>query len=196
MVTKTKTTTKKATAKNSAISAAELKARIQHHLQFTLGKVANTEETKSAHWQATSLALQDIVVAKLKQTKERQFSKDAKSVNYLSLEYLMGRLLSNNLHNVDLYDTTEKALKTLGFDLADLCEQGPDLALGNGGLGRLAACFLDSLATLDYNAMGYGIHYQHGLFKQAFIPLKRSHRQGREISCLQRKYPKYVTSKL
>ena len=155
--------------KNSVLSATELKARIQHHLQFTLGDNADTQEIKSAHWKATSLALQDIVVAKLKTTKARQSVEKAKSVNYLSLEYLMGRLLSNNLHNVDLYDTAEKALKSLGFELADLCEQGPDLALGNGGLGRLAACFLDSLATLDYNAMGYGIHYQHGLFKQAFI---------------------------
>ena len=157
--TKTKTTAKKAavnsSAANTSVSATELKARIEHHLQFTLGEIANEEETKSAHWQATSLALQDIVVAKLKATKVRQLAKDTKSVNYLSLEYLMGRLLSNNLHNVDLYDTAEKALKALGFDLADLCEQGPDLALGNGGLGRLAACFLDSLAPLDYNAMGY-----------------------------------------
>ncbi|MBL4942144.1 MAG: glycogen/starch/alpha-glucan phosphorylase [Colwellia sp.] len=179
MVTKTKTakTTAKASKKNSAanatvnsvISASELKARIQHHLQFTLGDIADEEEIKSAHWQATSLALQDIVIAKLNKTKKRQFAQDAKSVNYLSLEYLMGRLLSNNLHNVDLYNVAEKALKALGFELADLCEQGPDLALGNGGLGRLAACFLDSLATLDYNAMGYGIHYQHGLFKQAFV---------------------------
>jgi len=173
MVTKTKTTAKKTATKSSAantsVNTTELKARIQHHLQFTLGDIADEEETKSAHWQATSLALQDIVITKLNKTKARQFAKDAKSVNYLSLEYLMGRLLSNNLHNVDLYDITEKALKALGFDLADLCEQGPDLALGNGGLGRLAACFLDSLATLDYNAMGYGIHYQHGLFKQAFV---------------------------
>ena len=169
MFTKAKTTVKKTIAKSSAINTAELKARIEHHLQFTLGEIADENTTKSAYWQATSLALQDIVVAKLKETKERQFAQDEKSVNYLSLEYLMGRLLSNNLHNIDLYDITENALKALGFELADLCEQAPDLALGNGGLGRLAACFLDSLATLDYNAMGYGIHYQHGLFKQAFV---------------------------
>ncbi|GAA6171657.1 glycogen/starch/alpha-glucan phosphorylase [Colwellia sp. KU-HH00111] len=168
MFTKAKTTVNKTTASSSTIDAAELTSRIEYHLQFTLGDIADEKETKSAYWQATSLALQDIIVNKLKATKARQFSSDAKSVNYLSLEYLMGRLLSNNLHNINLYEITDKALKGLGFELADLCEQGPDLALGNGGLGRLAACFLDSLATLDYNAMGYGIHYQHGLFKQAF----------------------------
>ena len=86
----------------------------------------------------------------------------------------MGRLLSNNLHNLAIYEEAEKAVKDLGFDLTDLCEQGADLALGNGGLGRLAACFLDSLATLDYPATGYGIHYQHGLFKQSF-------KDGRQI---------------
>lgn len=169
MITTTKNTAKKSAKKETAITSTELKARIQHHLKFTLGDIADQEATKLAHWKATSLALQDVVISKLESTKARQFATDAKGVNYLSLEFLMGRLLSNNLHNVDLYDTAEKALKSLGFELADLCEQGPDLALGNGGLGRLAACFLDSLATLDYNAMGYGIHYQHGLFKQVFV---------------------------
>ncbi|MGL1956096.1 MAG: glycogen/starch/alpha-glucan phosphorylase [Colwellia sp.] len=175
MVTKKNTTPKAAKSsevavkQSSALSTAELKNRIQHHLQFiTLGEKPD-ENSKSAYWKATSLALNDIVIAKLQTTKKRQFDQDNKSVNYLSLEYLMGRLLSNNLHNIGLYSTAEETLKSLGFDLADLCEYGPDLALGNGGLGRLAACFLDSLATLDYAAMGYGIHYQHGLFKQAFV---------------------------
>jgi starch phosphorylase len=169
MITKTK--------KDSAadITTVDLKKRIQHHLKSTLGDRIisqatneNTQQNKQAYWHATSLALNEIIVEKLQATKVNQAKSESKSINYLSLEYLMGRLLSNNLHNLDLYKNTEKALKSLGFDLADLCEEGADLALGNGGLGRLAACFLDSLATLDYNAMGYGIHYQHGLFKQSF----------------------------
>ncbi|MGB1197416.1 MAG: glycogen/starch/alpha-glucan phosphorylase [Thalassotalea sp.] len=156
-------------------NTSELKARIEHHLAHTLGDITmnnkinkQSNDTKNAYWQATALAVNEIIIEKLNQSKLRQTKSENKSVNYLSLEYLMGRLLSNNLHNLDLYQTTEKVLKSLGFELSDLCEQGADLALGNGGLGRLAACFLDSLATLDYNAMGYGIHYNHGLFKQSF----------------------------
>jgi starch phosphorylase len=159
----------------ASISTADIKKRIQHHLNSTLGDRVisqdiheNTTLNKQAYWQATSLALNEVIVDKLQASKVQQAKSANKSINYLSLEYLMGRLLSNNLHNLDLYKNTEKALKSLGFNLADLCEEGADLALGNGGLGRLAACFLDSLATLDYNAMGYGIHYQHGLFKQSF----------------------------
>ena len=156
-------------------NTSELKARIEHHLAHTLGDITmnnkinkQSNDTKNAYWQATALAVNEVIIEKLNQSQLRQTKSENKSVNYLSLEYLMGRLLSNNLHNLDLFQTTEKVLKSLGFDLSDLCEQGADLALGNGGLGRLAACFLDSLATLDYNAMGYGIHYNHGLFKQSF----------------------------
>ena len=169
MVTKTKTSTKtQSAAKNQPMTVADISQRIAHHLQFTQGEQVCADQ-KPAYWRATSLALNDIIVEKLQSTKIRQQQSEAKSVNYLSLEYLMGRLLANNLHNLDLYKNTEKALKDMGFELADLCEEGADLALGNGGLGRLAACFLDSLATLDYNAMGYGVHYQHGLFKQSFV---------------------------
>ena len=171
MVSKTKASTKVKSAvksKNQSITVADISQRIEHHLQFTSGEQSSANQ-KPAYWRATSLALNDIIVEKLQSTKARQSQSEAKSVNYLSLEYLMGRLLSNNLHNLGLYTNTEKALKKMGFELADLCEEGADLALGNGGLGRLAACFLDSLATLDYNAMGYGVHYQHGLFKQSFV---------------------------
>ncbi|WP_286262841.1 glycogen/starch/alpha-glucan phosphorylase [Thalassotalea atypica] len=149
------------------ITKAELTKRIKHHLNFTLDDVTDNQN-KEAYWKATSLAINDIVVEKLQATKARQQSANARSVNYLSLEYLMGRMLSNNLHNLGVYEAAEAAVRDLGHELSDLCEQGADLALGNGGLGRLAACFLDSLATLDYAATGYGIHYQHGLFKQSF----------------------------
>ncbi len=161
---------------NSNISVNELTQRISYHLQFLQGDTvaartdANSvfESDHNAYWQATSLAINDVIISKLQTTRARQLQSGVRSVNYLSLEYLMGRMLSNNLHNLDLYDDVEKALQPFGVELADLCEQGADLALGNGGLGRLAACFLDSLATLDYPATGYGIHYQHGLFKQSF----------------------------
>ncbi len=144
-----------------------LKARIQYHSQFTL-TTYNDKNNKQAWWQATCLAVNDTIFSKLQTTQNLQQQQKARSVNYLSMEYLMGRLLSNNLHNLGLFQSAKTALAELGFELEDLCEQGADLALGNGGLGRLAACFLDSLATLDYAATGYGIHYEHGLFKQSF----------------------------
>ena len=145
----------------------DLKARIQYHSQFTL-TTYNDKNNKQAWWQATCLAVNDTIFSKLQTTQNLQQQQKARSVNYLSMEYLMGRLLSNNLHNLGLFQSAKTALAELGFELEDLCEQGADLALGNGGLGRLAACFLDSLATLDYAATGYGIHYEHGLFKQSF----------------------------
>jgi len=152
---------------NGRISADEFKQRITNHLKFTLGDT-DQSTNKLAWWQATCLAVNETIFELLQQTKARHVTEDCRTVNYLSLEYLMGRLLSNNMHNLDLYQPAQEALHSLGFELADICEQGADLALGNGGLGRLAACFLDSLATLDYPAIGYGIHYQHGLFKQSF----------------------------
>ena len=131
MITKTK-------KDNAAdITKVDLKKRIQHHLKSTLGDRIisqatneNTQQNKQAYWHATSLALNEIIVEKLQATKVNQAKSESKGINYLSLEYLMGRLLSNNLHNLDLYKNTEKALKSLGFDLADLCEEGADLALG------------------------------------------------------------------
>jgi len=160
----TKTVNKK---QSKQLTATELKQRISHHLQFTLGDCEKSTN-KQAWFKATCLAVNETIFEKLQLTKTAHATANVRAINYFSLEYLMGRLLSNNLHNLGLFDATDKALKSLGFDLADLCEEGADLALGNGGLGRLAACFLDSLATLDYSAIGYGIHYQHGLFKQSF----------------------------
>jgi starch phosphorylase len=145
MITKTKTSNKTQPATNKStpqVSVADISQRIKHHLKFTQSEQIDCDK-KSAYWRATSLALNDIIVDKLQSTKARQQHSQVKSVNYLSLEYLIGRLLSNNLHNLDLYTPTQVALKQMGFELADLCEQGADLALGNGGLGRLAACFLD-----------------------------------------------------
>lgn len=87
----------------------------------------------------------------------------------MSLEYLLGRLLKNNLHNLNIEREYKQALEEVGFKLEDLYEEETDPALGNGGLGRLAACYLDSLATLDYPGWGYGIRYDYGMFRQKII---------------------------
>lgn len=99
-------------------------------------------------------------------TQQAYFEKDVKVVCYLSVEYLKGRHLQKNLVNVGLWDRAEQALKELGLDLYDLMEQEQEPGLGNGGLGRLAACFLDSLATLEIPAISYGIRYEFGTFNQ------------------------------
>ena len=99
-------------------------------------------------------------------TQEEYQKKDPKIVYYMSMEFLMGRALGNNLINLTEYDEVKEALEELGFDLNVIEDQEPDAALGNGGLGRLAACFLDSLATLGYAAYGCGIRYRYGMFKQ------------------------------
>ncbi|WP_041210323.1 glycogen/starch/alpha-glucan phosphorylase [Aeromonas jandaei] len=157
--------TKKKTDQDLQLDKDQLKASIVRHLRSTLG----TSEQKASHdawWKATAAAVNEQVYERLTRTQQTHFKKDTRAIHYLSAEFLMGRLTSNNLHNLSLYKICEDALSELGLDLTDLCEQEPDMALGNGGLGRLAACFIDSLATLNYPAVGYGIHYEHGLFRQ------------------------------
>jgi starch phosphorylase len=102
----------------------------------------------------------------LRKTQKSHYLNDTRAVHYFSAEFLMGRLLSNNLQNFGLFDVASGALKELGVEISDILEEEPDMALGNGGLGRLAACFIDSLATMELPAIGYGIHYEHGLFRQ------------------------------
>ncbi|MCE2593465.1 glycogen/starch/alpha-glucan phosphorylase [Motilimonas cestriensis] len=149
------------------LSADNLQQRIVHHLRSTLGTHENKANDK-AWWNATCSAINELVFEKLTDTQASHSKQDTRAVNYLSLEFLMGRLLSNNLHNLELFGEAEQALKALGKDIYQVCEEEPDMALGNGGLGRLAACYIDSLATLGYPAIGYGIHYEHGLFRQEF----------------------------
>ncbi len=113
-----------------------------------------------------SLALRDRLVDKMLETRERYRKAGAKRMYYLSIEYLLGRCLGNNLFNMKLNGMCEEIFKDMGADLDEIREMERDPALGNGGLGRLAACFLDSLATMDLPGCGYGIHYEFGLFKQ------------------------------
>jgi glycogen phosphorylase len=153
---------------NKADSLVEaFKADIIRHLRLTLARHLRSA-TKQEVWTATSLAVRDQIVDCFISTQKTHNGQDVRRVYYLSLEYLMGRLLNTNLHNSGLHETAALALEQLGFELNDVCEVEHDMGLGNGGLGRLAACYLDSLATLDLPAIGYGIHYQFGLFKQVF----------------------------
>jgi starch phosphorylase len=115
------------------------------------------------------MAVRDRALAQSFKTMSAHRDKNVRRVNYLSLEYLMGRLLENNLRNTGLYEATRQALRELGQDLETIINREPDMGLGNGGLGRLAACYLDSLSTLDLPAVGYGIHYEFGLFRQEFV---------------------------
>ena len=124
------------------------------------------EATQEQVFQAVSYAVKDHIIDRWIATQKAYEEKNAKTVYYLSMEFLMGRALGNNMINLTCYEQVKEALAELGFDLNVIEDQEPDAALGNGGLGRLAACFLDSLATLGYAAYGCGIRYQYGMFKQ------------------------------
>lgn len=127
----------------------------------------NIEEAdKQQIFQAVAYAVKDIVIDKWIATQKEYAEKDAKTVYYMSMEFLMGRALGNNMINIMAYDEIKEALEELGLDINVIEDQEPDAALGNGGLGRLAACFMDSLATLEYPAYGCGIRYKYGMFKQ------------------------------
>jgi len=124
------------------------------------------EATQQQIFQAVSYAVKDTIIDNWLATQEKYEKEDPKIVYYMSMEFLMGRALGNNLINLCEYDDVKEALEELGLDLNVIEDQEPDAALGNGGLGRLAACFLDSLATLGYSAYGCGIRYRYGMFKQ------------------------------
>ncbi len=124
------------------------------------------EATPAQVFQAVSYAVKDVIVDEWIASQKTYAREDAKTVYYLSMEFLMGRALGNNIINIMARDEIKEVLDEMGFDLNVIEDQEPDPALGNGGLGRLAACFLDSLATLGYPAYGCGIRYHYGMFKQ------------------------------
>jgi glycogen phosphorylase len=151
----------------TAMDVATLRRAFADHLHYTQGKDEHTA-TALDRFNAVAYAVRDRMVNRWITTQQSYYKADAKRVYYLSLEFLMGRALGANLINLGIYDAMRVALEELGLDLTDLLEQETDAGLGNGGLGRLAACFLDSMATLSLPAYGYGIRYEFGIFDQDF----------------------------
>ena len=135
----------------------------------TLFRKDITEATQQQIFQAVSYAVKDAIMDAWIATQKKYDEEDPKTVYYMSMEFLMGRALGNNLINLTFYDEVKEVLEELGCDINVIEDQEPDAALGNGGLGRLAACFLDSLATLGYSAYGCGIRYRYGMFKQKIV---------------------------
>ncbi|MBR5360218.1 MAG: glycogen/starch/alpha-glucan phosphorylase, partial [Lachnospiraceae bacterium] len=132
----------------------------------TLFRKNMEEASKQEIFQAAAYAIKDMIVDNW-MTTQKEFEKtDPKMVYYMSMEFLMGRAFGNNLINLKAYKEVAECLDELGVDINAIEDEEPDAALGNGGLGRLAACFLDSLATLGYGAYGCGIRYRYGMFKQ------------------------------
>ena len=176
--TKTKAKAKVAKKKSSVSSLAtpsaqEFREAILRHLKSTFARDTVTA-SRNDWWLATCMAARDLTLERYISTQTVHVNKNVRRVYYLSLEYLMGRVLSNNLVNLRVRKAAAAALKSLGQDLEKVANEEADMGLGNGGLGRLAACFLDSLATMDIPAIGYGIHYEFGLFRQTFV-------QGRQV---------------
>ena len=155
-------------AKKTAVSTFDkdlFKRSVLYNVK-TLYRKSLEEATDQQIFQAVSYAIKDAVVDQWMKTQKEFDRQDPKMVYYLSMEFLMGRALGNNIINLQAHKAVKEALEELGLDLNVIEDQEPDPALGNGGLGRLAACFLDSLATLGYAAYGCGIRYRYGMFKQ------------------------------
>ncbi len=145
--------------------SASLKRSISNRLIYTVGKDPLTA-TDRDWFHAAAYAVRDRLIERWMETMRSYYRHDAKRVYYLSLEFLMGRALSNSLHNLGIYDEFGEALDAIGIDIRQLEYIEDDAGLGNGGLGRLAACFLDSMATLRLPSYGYGIRYEYGMFTQ------------------------------
>lgn len=157
---------------NAKLTTTSLTETLRHYARYTLG---NTEGFSCRElFDATSLAIREQLIDGMARTEEHHSRTGAKRLYYLSMEFLMGRALGNSLYNLGLLDICRDALSNLGADLEEVRAVEPDAALGNGGLGRLAACFLDSLASLGYAGYGYGLLYEFGLFRQDI-------RNGRQV---------------
>lgn len=150
------------------LDANRISQSLVYKLIFTLG--IDPKDAQPHHWlNAAMYVTRDLMTENFLRTRRAHETNQARTVYYLSMEFLMGRAFINTLINQGLYDTFQAAFEKLGLNLTDISEEEPDPGLGNGGLGRLAACFMDSLATLRIPAVGYGIRYQYGMFKQEIV---------------------------
>ncbi|WJM85198.1 glycogen phosphorylase [Dickeya chrysanthemi] len=155
------------------LSVDALKHSIAYKLMFTIGKDPSIA-SKHDWLNAAVLAVRDRMVERWLRSSRAQLSQDVRQVYYLSMEFLLGRTLSNALLAMGMFDDLRDALEAMGLDLNELLEEEDDPALGNGGLGRLAACFLDSLATMALPGRGYGIRYEYGMFRQNIVDGKQA----------------------
>ena len=149
----------------TGMSPETLKRAVLDHLKFTCSKELRYATVKDVFF-ALAHTARDRLVARWMKTQRTYYDVDPKRVYYLSAEFLLGRFLENNLHNLDVLELAREGLRAYDIDLSDVLEQETDPGLGNGGLGRLAACFLDSMATLELPGYGYGIRYEFGIFRQ------------------------------
>lgn len=154
---------------NTAITEKEAKELVKGKLARYYGVSRPNEITKDQLYKAVVMSVRDILLQKRQQFQKRVKAKRAKKVYYLCMEFLLGRSLKNSLFNLGATDAFSKVVSSFGVNLEDLYELEPDAGLGNGGLGRLAACFMDALASGDYPAMGYSLRYEYGLFKQKIV---------------------------
>jgi len=145
-----------------------IKERIINHLLSFQGRDPERSGAQDVY-KALAYTMRDLMVQKWISTQKTFYAKEKKRVYYLSLEFLIGRLLGNSMINLGILEDAKKAVEDLGFDMSEIRDQEEDAALGNGGLGRLAACFMDSIATLKIPAYGYGIRYEYGLFFQQLL---------------------------
>ncbi|HEY3593743.1 MAG TPA: glycogen/starch/alpha-glucan phosphorylase [Polyangiaceae bacterium] len=153
------------TATDLGMAREDIKRSLAQHIEYTLGK-DEYSVTARDFFKAVAYASRDRMFDRWNKTQQRHHKDDARRVYYMSLEYLVGRILNDSLHNLGIFDAAGMALRELDVSLDDVAKLEDDPGLGNGGLGRLAACFLDSMATLSLPAIGYGICYEYGIFRQ------------------------------
>ncbi|MBR3809650.1 MAG: glycogen/starch/alpha-glucan phosphorylase [Clostridia bacterium] len=158
---------------NYKLTKKQAKEMLENRLLHFFG-VSTENATNEQYYRAIAMILRDMMTMGRGETVKKSDETGKKNVYYLSMEFLMGRSLKNNLYNLNLTDTFKSVLKDLGIKLDDLYECEPDAGLGNGGLGRLAACYLDGLATQGYSARGYSILYEYGIFRQKLIDGKQT----------------------